>query len=163
MNRCRTLPLLALAALLLARPAAAATTCQLNVAGGLAFGNYDVLSPAPNDSLAMVNAVCTRDGGPQNVTISVQLSPGANGSSVNDRRMRNIDPQGGYLSYNLFRDVGRNAVWGFSPNVDAMTTVLSVPNKSSSTATFTIYGRIPALQDVPVGSYTDSVTVTVTP
>jgi spore coat protein U-like protein len=77
--------------------------------------------------------------------------------------MINLGPAGGYMNYGLFRDVGRSAVWGFSPGVDTMGQTLSIPNRGSATATFNIYGRIPALQDVPVGSYTDSVTVTVSP
>ena len=160
MNRCL---LTWLAALLAAGPAAAATSCMLNVGGGMAFGSYDVLSAAPNDSVATVTALCTRNRGPQFVTVTVQLSQGSNGTSVSARRMRNIGPAGGYLNYNLFRDVARSAVWGFSTGVDTVSQTLSVPNRGSSTATFTIYGRIPAKQDVAVGSYTDTVTVTVTP
>jgi spore coat protein U-like protein len=155
--------LTALAALLAAAPAFAATDCRITSSGSMAFGAYDVLSATPDDSMSTVTALCTRNGGPQNVTITLQLSQGTNGTSVNARRMINLGPAGGYMNYGLFRDVGRSAVWGFSPGVDTMGQTLSIPNRGSATATFNIYGRIPALQDVPVGSYTDSVTVTVSP
>jgi spore coat protein U-like protein len=159
-NRCL---LTWLAALLAAGPAAAATTCMLNSGGGMAFGNYDVISATPTDSVAFVTALCTRNGGGRNVTVTVQLSQGSNGTSVSTRRMRNLGPAGGFLNYNLFSDVARSAVWGFTPGVDTVSQTLSIRNRGSRTATFTIYGRIPALQDVAVGSYTDTVTVTVTP
>jgi spore coat protein U-like protein len=150
--------------MLLASGAAnAATQCTFVSGGGMSFGAYDVLSAAPNDSLATVQVLCRRDGGPQHVTITLQLSAGANGSSVNARRMINSTPGGGYLTYGLFRDVGRSAVWGFSNGVDAGSIALSIPNRSAVAGTFTIYGRIPALQDVAVGSYGDSVVMTVNP
>ncbi|MDE2606271.1 MAG: spore coat protein U domain-containing protein [Burkholderiales bacterium] len=152
-----------LVALLAAGPALAATTCRISSNGGMAFGGYDVLSSAPDDSIATVAALCTRNGGARNVTITLQLNQGSNGTSVSARRMRNLGPAGGFLNYNLFRDSARSAIWGFSTGVDTMSLSLTIPNRGSSTATFTIYGRIPALQDVAVGSYTDSVTVTVTP
>ena len=152
-----------LAILLSAGPAGAATTCRISGNPGLGFGGYDVLSASPNDSVATVTALCTRNGGPRNVSITLQLSKGTNGSSVNARRMRNLGPAGGYLNYNLFRDVARSAVWGFSTGVDTVSQTVAVPNRGSGTTTFTIYGRIPAQQDVAVGSYNDSVTVTVTP
>ena len=150
-----------LLAALAALPAAAATDCRISSGTSMAFGPYDVMSPTPNDSLATVTAVCTRNGGPQNVTITLQLSPGSNGGSVTARRM--AGSTGDRLAYNLFRDVSRSAVWGFSTGVDTLSQTLSIPNKESSTATFTIYGRIPASQDVAAGSYADAVTVTIAP
>jgi spore coat protein U-like protein len=129
----------------------------------MAFGGYDVLSAAPDDSQARITTLCTRNGGSPNVTLTVQLSTGINGGSTNTRRMRNAVPGGGFLDYNLFRDVGRSAVWGFSSGVDTLSQTLSIPDRGSATATFTIYGRIPALQDAAVGIYFDLVTVTVSP
>lgn len=149
--------------LLAAGTAHAATTCLLTAGAALAFGNYDPLSAAPGDSLATVSAVCSRRGGPANVSVTLQLSQGSNGSSVNARRMANTTVPGEFLNYGLFRDTGRSLVWGFSPGVDTTTQTITVPNKGSATATFTIYGRIPSLQDPAVGAYTDRVTVTVTP
>lgn len=155
--------LLAVAACASSGGAAAATTCRLGSGAALAFGTYDVLSPTPDDSLATISATCARDGGPQNVTITLQLSAGTNGASVGARRMFTSAGGGAYLSYNLFRDLSRTAVWGYSTGLDTGSITLTVPNKSSRTATFTIYGRIPAQQDVPAGSYADAVIVTISP
>jgi spore coat protein U-like protein len=150
--------------MLAAGVAGAATDCRISSGGGLAFGIYDPVSAVSNDSVATVVALCTRDGGPQHITLTLGLSPGTNSTSVNTRRLINTGPAGGYLSYGLFRDAGRTEVWGFSANVDTMSQSISVPNKAGpEPATFTIFGRIPALQDPAVGSYTDAVTLTVTP
>ena len=47
--------------------------------------------------------------------------------------------------------------------VDTGSISLTVPNNGSSNGTLVIYGRIPALQNVPAGTYGDSVQITVTP
>ncbi|GAB3776942.1 hypothetical protein GCM10028796_55340 [Ramlibacter monticola] len=149
--------------LLAAAAAHADTTCRLTAGASLAFGVYDPVSAVANDSLARVSAVCSRNGGPRDVTITLQVGQGTNGTGVNARRMANGSVGGEYLNYGLFRDTGRSAVWGFSAGIDTMSQSLSIDNNGSATATFTIYGRIPALQDVAIGSYSDAVTITVTP
>lgn len=149
--------------LLAATAARASTTCHISTGGGMAFGVYDSITAVPNDSTTTVSVLCTRSGGPRNVTITLLATQGTNGSSVSSRRMGNTGTPGEYLNYGLFRDTGRSAVWGFTAGVDTMSVPLSIDNNSSATATFIVYGRIPALQDVAVGSYADSVTITVTP
>ena len=147
---------------LLAGPAAAATACRITSLVGLNFGIYDPFASVPRDTQASVGLTCTRSGGPQTSTITIALSAGAHGPSTADRRLAgNGVPS--TISYNLYRDSGRSFVWGNTPGVDAATQTVSVPNNGSANATVTIYGRIPANQDVYVGSYSDSVTVTVTP
>lgn len=141
----------------------AATVCRILSGTGLAFGPYNVLSTSPTDTLTTVGVTCERNGGESDVTLVMRLGQGTHGSSVAARSMLNATRPGEYLAYNLFRDVSRNAVWGFSDGIDTMARSLSIPNRSSSTATFTIYGRIAAQQDVAAGNYTDSVQVTVTP
>jgi spore coat protein U-like protein len=149
--------------LLLAEGAMAATICRLQSGGSADFGPYDTFSATPTDTTATVQVRCERDGGPQNVQMTLGLSAGTNGASVNNRRMLQAGGAGDYLNYGLFRDVGRSSPWGFAAGVDAVTQTVSVPNKSSAIATFTIYGRIPARQNVSVGTYTDRIQVTLTP
>ena len=55
---------------------------------------------------------------------------------------------------------GRTNVWGTTDNVNTVSTNLSIPNNSTASATFIIYGRIPAGQDVSAGTYRDTVGVT---
>lgn len=141
----------------------AATICRLQSGGSVDFGPYDTFAATPADTTASVQVRCDRDGGPQNVSMTLGLGAGANGTSVNNRRMLQAGGTGDYLSYGLFRDVGRSSPWGFTVGVDAVTQMIAVPNKDSAIATFTIYGRIPAMQNVSVGTYTDRIQVTLTP
>ncbi len=62
-----------------------------------------------------------------------------------------------YLSYELYQDTGRTTVWGNSGT--ALFSAGSAPSKAPRT--FTVYGRIPAAQDVPAGAYADTVIATV--
>jgi spore coat protein U-like protein len=149
--------------LLLAEGAMAATICRLQSGGSTDFGPYDTFVATPADTTATVQVRCERDAGPQNISITLGLSAGANGTSVTNRRMLQAGGAGDYLNYGLFRDVGRSSPWGFTAGVDAVTQIVSVPNKDSTIATFTIYGRIPARQNVSVGTYTDRIQVTLTP
>lgn len=153
-----------LACLILALPAAqAATTCRMVSVGDLSFGIYDVLSAAPNDTLMNVTVSCDRDGGPPSVTLNVGLGAGSNGSDVSARRLAKAGLPADYLSYGLYRDVGRSSVWGNTNGIDTMSTTLAVPNKGSASANLTIYARIPAQQDVSAGAYGDLVQITVSP
>jgi spore coat protein U-like protein len=152
-------------ALLCACTARADITCQIVSSSGIAFGVYDTLSAVPTDTLTNIRVFCERNGGPQIVVMTMRLGPGANGTSASDRRMRQLGGGTDYLAYGLYRDVSRSAVWGSNESVDTVsqTVTIAVPNKGTQTATFTIYGRIPALQDVSAGSYADSVQITLTP
>lgn len=153
---------IALAVVALSLQAQAATVCRLVSGDTLAFGSYDVLAAAPNDTLVNVAVTCERDGGPGTVTLTVALGQGMNGSSVSARRMARAGG-GDWLSYGLYREVSRTTVWGFSAGVDTVSQTLSVANKQTAGTTFTIYGRIPPGQDATVGSYSDVVQITVTP
>lgn len=156
--------LVCVALLLGACSARAETICRFVSAPGLAFGVYDATSSVPTDSLTNVRVTCERNGGPQLVTLTMRLGPGSNSSSVQTRRMNQLGGSD-YLNYGLYSDVSRSVVWGMSDNVNTVSQTISiaVPNKGSESATFTIYGRIPALQDVRVGTYADSVGITLTP
>ena len=139
----------------------AATTCRFVTGGGVAFGPYDTLSASPVDTTLDLSVSCTRNGGPQRVSVMVSLGLGSNSTSINARRM--LGASGDYLAYGLFRDVSRSSTWGFTPGVDTVSQTLSVPNKGAASVTFNVFGRIPALQDVSAGSYSDQVQVTLTP
>ena len=61
------------------------------------------------------------------------------------------------LTYSLFQDAAHLVVWGNTIGTDTVALV-----GTGLAAATTVYGRIPALQNVPVGSYTDTITATVT-
>ena len=60
------------------------------------------------------------------------------------------------LNYQIYRNAARNAIWG--TGADAQVHVLI----GTQSGTVTVYGRIPANQVVPEGTYTDTVNITLT-
>ncbi len=59
-----------------------------------------------------------------------------------------------YLVYQLYDNTGRTTVWG---NGSGGTATISM----NSSGTATIYGRLPAKQNVSAGAYADTILVTV--
>ena len=141
-----------LLSLLFWSPAHAACTVA---ATGLNFGAYDVFSAAPSDTTGSVTVSCDRR---TNVTVAIGASPTSGG--FNPRQMRGTSGTD-RLNYNLYTSTSMSTVWG---NGSAGTsTVLLTRVRRRRPATTTIYGRIPAGQNVSVGAYSDSLTVTITP
>lgn len=142
-------------------PAAAFVTCTFSSTPGLAFGPYDDASPLPANGATSVVARCFRLGGSSDANVTLQIGPSANSGSIAARQLRSgANP----MNYNLYRDAARMQVWGQTAGVDTVSvSVTGIPNFGTRNASFTIYGRIPALESVPVGAYSDSVQLTVSP
>ena len=117
-------------------------------ASNVAFGNYGA---AQTDATGTLSATCT------NLTAyTVGLDAGTgSGASVSSRKM--TGPSSQTLDYTLYQDTTRLVVWGNTVGVD---TVAGVGN--GGTQTITVSGRVPAAQYPGAGSYSDTVTVTVT-
>lgn len=128
--------------LALAAPAAAAT-CSVSPQG-VSFGSYDTLSSTALDGVGNINVTCDAL-----VTFTVSLSTGS--GSYDERLMTG---GGAQLGYNLYSDVTRLIVWGDG------TTAGNV-SASGTNVDLSVYGRIPALQNIPANAYTDSISVTV--
>ncbi|WP_049074117.1 Csu type fimbrial protein, partial [Klebsiella michiganensis] len=111
------------------------------------YSNVDVASTAGAGSIIVT---CT-----PGTAISIALDYGVNGGSATQRYMSNGNSS--TLAYQLYQDANRANVWGSS------TLALSVASFPSTTQTYTVYGRLFATNGFPaVGSYTDTVTVTLT-
>ena len=135
--------------------------CSFTSTPGAAFGPYDDALATPTDTSTSVVVNCLRNGGPANITVTLQLGPSAGSGQIANRAMRAGAES---LAYNLYRDAGRSLVWGQTAGVDAGTLGINgIPNNGSKNGTFVIYGRIPAQQSVGAGAYTDSVQITVSP
>ena len=142
--------LAALAALAAADPAGACTVSVTSVA----FGSYDTLSPASTDSAGTLTAVCH----PSDQSLEVAISGGSSGSPL-ARTMRNGTE---VLDYNLYGDAARTAVWGDGSSGATVTITNGDVSAGQRTFNRPIYGRIPALQAVGAGTYSDNLVVTVT-
>jgi spore coat protein U-like protein len=129
---------------------AAQASCSASTSG-VGFGTYDWQSAVSDDSAGSVSINCTGEGFLLFPTVS--LSTGSSGSFAS-RRMTNGASN---LQYNLYTDSARTSVWG---NGSAGSSTVSVPVFFGS-GSRTIYGRMPIGQQVPSGTYSDTIVVTV--
>jgi spore coat protein U-like protein len=135
-------------------------TCELQNVNPLAFGNYDTMLATALDGTATFEFRCNRNTAYQ-IALDNGLHFGQAAGFVGSRSMAN---GGNFLAYNLFRDLGRTLPWGSTLGVGGNT--LNGTAANSGWAVTTIYGRVPAGQDVPGAAapgltYTDA-TVTIT-
>ena len=153
-------PSAAWAALLLAAlPSEAAMVCSGSSAS-ISLGGYIGDTSTPLDSIGSFSLTCARDGGSPTATVTMGIGPSSTSGAIASRQLRRV---GGadVLSYNVFRDALRSSVWGQTTGLDTVTQSVVVPNKASASLLFTIYGRVPGLQSVSVGSYQDNLLVTI--
>jgi spore coat protein U-like protein len=118
----------------------------------LAFGSYDPTSATPLNVATTLTLTCTL-GTPYNIGMGVGGGAGATTT------LRVLTSGGNTLGYKLFRDSGRTLNWGNTVGTD---TLSGTSSGSTLANTINVYGEIPANEAAATGSYTDSVTVTVT-
>lgn len=130
----------------LALPAGAgAATCTVSITNA-AFAAYDVFAKTKATSTGKVKVKC-------NLIASYTIALSAGSGTFTSRVMASGSYQ---LAYNLFIDSSHTTIWGDG------TSGTSTVSATSLGATYSVYAMIPALQNVPVGSYSDTITVTVT-
>ncbi len=126
------------------------SACNLSAAD-LNFGAYNPGSGSPLDMTSTVNVFCT-----VGTTYTLSLDIGTGGGAYTGR---NVASGGNTLTYNLYTTTSRTTVWG---DGSGSTVTVGGTGLGLLTAdTKTVYGRIPASQDKPPGTYTSTVTVTV--
>lgn len=146
----RALALVAsLGALCWAGAAGAAASCTVSITA-LAFGTF-VGAQLNNTATATVD--CGGIGG--NAFIPLTIAVNGGGGTIAARRLVNGANQ---LSYQIYTDAARSIVWGNG------TTGSTVAGSASNTvnSVHTVYGRVPAATTPPTGTYTDTLTFTVT-
>jgi spore coat protein U-like protein len=150
-----------LLAALTAMPCDAATTVSCTAsATGIAFGNYNPLSAAPNPSTGTLKVTCTGRGtGSANETVNVTLSTGLSNSYATRKMLSGANS----LNYNIYWSTAYNQVVGDGSggSFPGSTQPFTVPAGGTNFATGTFYGLVPAGQDVAPGTYADIITVTV--
>lgn len=133
-----------LAALMLLMPLCSVADCGV-ATSGLNFGSYDVFNNSHSDIAGSVTVSCS-----QATSYSLQMSPGS--GSFSQRLMLGSSHN---LSYNLYTDATRSQVWG-----DGSGGSVTLSGNTESSIQHTIYGRIPARQNVQAGAYGDSIVIT---
>lgn len=151
----------ALAALLLASLAPAAQalgTCSVTTLP-VAFGNYDPTSASNNDSgQGTVSVTCALISG-LSATMSYDIALSAGTGTLSQRQM---GAGGARLNYNLYSNSGRSTIWGDGTSGTVKVSDSYLLGLTNVTRPYTVYGSIPKQQSATSGSYTDSITVTVT-
>lgn len=125
-------------------------SCQSLSATNLEFGTYDPTSASDNTTTSTISVACTTGTVP-----SIAFSAGTTtGASTTQRLLANGSNT---MNYNIYTS---NA---YSQVLDATHTLSVTGTGLGSSVSATAYGKIPKNQlDVVTGSYSDSITVTVT-
>ncbi len=136
-------------------PARAAVSCSFTAASGVGFGSYDVFKVTPTLVSGTLTFNCTGVGaGGQSVTIA--LNRGTHSPGLPNRNMANGAQ---LLSYNLYQDAALTIIWGTGNRGTALFGPIVAANNTP--VTLTIYGAIPAGQDLTAGSYSDTIRATI--
>jgi spore coat protein U-like protein len=147
---------------LLAPIAQAATVVNCTAsASGIAFGIYNPLSAVANASTGSLKVTCNGSGtGSANVTLTVTLSTGLSGGYATRKMFSGVNA----LNYNIYWSTAYNQIIGDGTGGSFAGTAGPFPVAAggSNFATGTLYGLIPASQDVVPGAYSDVIVVTVT-
>ena len=126
-----------------------AAACTINSAPALSFANQGILA-ANVDQSSTIQVTCTSTT-PYNIGLDAGTGSDA---TVATRKMTS---GGASVSYSLYRDSAHTTVWGTTVGTDA---VADIGNGSGQR--YTVYGRVPSQTTPAPGTYTDTVTVTVT-
>jgi spore coat protein U-like protein len=143
---------------LVARPAVAATTCAV-AASPVNFGVYDPLLATPDDTAGTITVTCSNRPPPGNVDLVylLRLSRGLAGTF----RPRQMAAGTERLDYNLYLTAARNLIWGDGTELTLfLPGSMRLTGNRTFTQTHTIYARMPARQDAQIGSYVDTIVVT---
>jgi spore coat protein U-like protein len=131
-------------------------SCTIS-ADPIAFGNYDPIGSNATDPLTAAGSVTTTCTTGTSATITLGQGINANAGSTDAVPMRRLKDTGSnYLSYGLYQDSGLGTVWGNTAG-----TGVSDPGDGTARVT-NVYGSISGAQNVPAGSYSDTVVATVT-
>ena len=140
----------------------AGITCKFTTSA-MAFGDYDPSTPGASDGNGSVGVNCTHDssGSTTSVTVALSIGTGTYGTVAQRKMQKSAGQQ---LNYNLYRDAARSQIWGTGGSyLTGTIRIANIAKNHSGTGKFTIYGRIPALQNAQDGTYKDNVSITISP
>ena len=125
-------------------------------ATSLPFGSYNPANGVALDGTGTVDVTCSVTLVGLGASWTIQLSSGG-ALSYTPRQMANGAAR---MNYNIFTTARRTTVWGDGSGATAVVADNQTLINGTSVNHYTMYGRIPALQDVRAGAYTDSIVVT---
>lgn len=118
----------------------------------LAFGNYNGISASVLDATATITPTCTLG---TTYTITLDAGVGA-GATLSTRKLTGL--AGATLDYAIYTDPTHSTFWGNGGGGTGTRAGVGLGVAQSGL----MYGRIPAGQATAVGSYLDTITVTLT-
>jgi spore coat protein U-like protein len=118
----------------------------------LNFGAYNPASASALTGSSTISVYCT-GGSPYTTSLNV----GSGGGTFATRTL--LDGSSDTLNFNLYRDAAYSQVWGDGSG--STFTVAGTGAGLLTANTLTVYGQIPVSQDKPVGTYTSTITITV--
>ena len=138
-----------------------APMCTNLSATDMTFGNYNTFSLSTGYANSTVSFQCTIGTAPR-LNVGPGNNKNANGSGGQQHNMKSALGNN-YLKYDILSASASFWYNNFYYYITQAGTPFSspvAPLTSSSMVTVTLYGRVLAAQDVPVGSYSDAVQVT---
>jgi spore coat protein U-like protein len=142
--------LLATAALVIAVSRAEAA-CTITTTA-VSFGSYNVFAGSADDGTGQITYRCTN---PRPPIVTIQLDKGGS-PSFSPRQMRRGTET---LNYNLYLDSTRSTIWG--DGTGGTQTYSRANPPVGQNINLSVFGRIPAGQDVSAGTYSATVTATI--
>jgi spore coat protein U-like protein len=124
-------------------------TCLVNSASTLNFGTQGVLS-ANVDQTSTIQVTCTNTT-PYNIGLNVGTGTGATVAT------RKLTSGATTVNYTLYSNSTRTTLWGNTVGTDT-----SAATGNGAAQSYTVYGRVPPQAAPAPGTYTDTITVTVT-
>lgn len=134
--------------------ATVSASCTISTAA-VAFGTYDPVVTNATSALDATGTVTTTCTNGSSVTILLGQGANADSGSTDAAPARRMISGTDYLNYQLYSDTARTVVWGNDATTDVAET------GTGTAVSTTVYGSVPAGQNVPAGSYTDTVVATV--
>jgi spore coat protein U-like protein len=134
--------------------ATVAASCTIDASAGIAFGTYDPVVTNASTDLAATGSLSTTCTNGFDSTVTLGQGANADSGSTDASPLRRmLSGTTDFLSYQLYTDAGNTTVW--DNTTGATVTGTGAP------VTTNVYGVIAAGQNVPVGSYADTVVATV--
>ena len=130
--------------------ASVATNCVFKNSPAIGFGVYDTITGAEVNGTGTISIACTKG-----TVATVALDNGANHASASGTQ-RAMKSGSNFLNYDIYQDSAFGTFWGTATNAE-----VEPAAPSAAAVSFTAYGKIPSGQDIPQGSYADTVGVTV--
>lgn len=122
--------------------------CKVQSSTNMDFGSDGVLDAIINTTSSF-NVQCT-----SGTTYTLSLDDGTGTGSTTTRTMEN---GANAVNYTLWKNAARTQNWG-----DTGGDIMTGLSGSGANQSYTVYGQVPTQTTPPAGTYTDTVTITVT-